>query len=119
MTKQVKIRIADIVGGTVWVSTDDAQKVHDCISAELEAGNDVILSFEGRETIITAFLNAAIGQLFSGKYLDGVVEGRVNFSDLSDDDEALIEHAVENAKRYFSNKAAYDSAWKEETDEDE
>ncbi len=119
MNKQVKIKIADIVGGNVWVSTLDAQKVYECISTELDAGNDVILSFEGRETTITAFLNAAIGQLFSGKYPDGVIEGRVSFSELSDDDEALIEHAVENAKRYFSNKAAYDSAWKEETDEDE
>lgn len=55
MNKQVKIKIADIVGGNVWVSTLDAQKVYECISTELDAGNDVILSFEGRRQLLQPF----------------------------------------------------------------
>lgn len=119
MADIVKLKIFDIVGGPVWVSTDDGQKVFEKITAAFKAGRSVELSFANRENLITAFLNAAIGQLYGGEYQEAFLKERLVFSDLSDDDQAMLDRAIENAKRYFANRQAYDQAWKEVVDEDE
>ena len=119
MTERITLKIFDIVGGPVWVSTDDGQKVFDKITAAFKAGRSVDLSFANRENLITAFLNAAIGQLYSGEYEEAFLNDHLAFSDITDDDRAMLERAIENAKRYFANRPAYDHAWEEVVDEDE
>lgn len=119
MADNVTLKIFDIVGGPVWVSTEDGQKVFDKITAAFKANRSVDLSFANRENLITAFLNAAIGQLYGGEYEESFLKEQLAFSNISDDDRAMLERAIENAKRYFANRPAYDQAWKEVVDEDE
>lgn len=119
MADRVTLKIFDIVGGPVWVSTEDGQKVFDKITAAFKAGRAVALSFAHRENLITAFLNAAIGQLYGGEYDEAFLNGHLEFVDISDDDRAMLERAIANAKRYFANRPAYDRAWEEVVDEDE
>jgi len=56
--------VFDIVGSPVCVSADDGQTVHDKIAPLLRDNRKVVVSFERVETLISAFLNAAIGQLY-------------------------------------------------------
>ena len=119
MADRVTLKIFDIVGGPVWVSTDDGQKVFDKIVAAFKANRVVELSFANRENLITAFLNAAIGQLYGGHYEEAFLQQHLTFSDISDDDRAMLGRAIENAKRYFANQQAYDQTWQEVIDEDE
>lgn len=119
MAESVKLRIFDIVGGPVWVSTDDGEKVFEKVTAAFAAGRPVELSFAGRENLITAFLNAAIGQLYGGDYEESFLTDNLTYSDISDDDRAMLERAVENARRYFANREGYDKAWGGVVDEDE
>jgi hypothetical protein len=119
MADRVTLRIFDIVGGPVWVSTEDGQKVYDKITEAFKADRSVVLSFAQRENLITAFLNAAIGQLHGGQYEEPFLNSHLEFADITDDDRAMLERAIENAKRYFANRPAYDQAWKEVVDEDE
>lgn len=119
MADRITLKIFDIVGGPIWVSTDDGQKVFDKIVAAFKAGRAVDLSFANRENMITAFLNAAIGQLYGGQYDEAFLKEHLAFRDISDDDRAMLERAVANAKRYFANRQAYDRAWHEVTDADE
>lgn len=115
----VKLKIFDIVGSPVWVSTEDGQKVFQEVAAALSAGDKVELSFANRENLITAFLNAAIGQLYGGTYEESFLKENLTFSDTAEDDRAMLERVVQNAKRYFANRQAYDQAWNEAVDEDE
>lgn len=119
MADRVTLKIFDIVGGPVWVSTEDGQKVYDKITAAFKANRSVALSFAHQENLITAFLNAAIGQLYGGQYDEPFLKSHLEFTDISDDDRAMLERAIENAKRYFANRPAYDRAWEEVVDEDE
>jgi ligand-binding sensor domain-containing protein len=119
MADRVTLKIFDIAGGPVWVSTEDGQKVFDKITAAFNASRSVDLSFANRENLITAFLNAAIGQLYSGEYDETFLKEHLAFSDITDDDRVMLERAIENAKRYFANRQAYDRAWEEVIDEDE
>lgn len=119
MADMVKLKIFDIVGSPVWVSTEDGQKVFEKITAAFKADRAVELSFANRENLITAFLNAAIGQLYGGTYEESFLKEHLVFSDISDDDRAMLDRAIQNAKRYFANRQAYDQAWEEVVDEDE
>lgn len=119
MAETVKIKIVDIVGSPVWVSSEDGQKVFDKIAAAFKAGRAVELSFANHENLITAFLNAAIGQLYGGEYDEAYLTENLVFTDISNDDLAMLERAIENAKRYFANRQSYDQAWNEVVDEDE
>jgi hypothetical protein len=67
--KEAKISIAKIVGGGICVAAEDGNRVHDAIRDEIEKGNRVAISFSGITRLTTAFLNAAIGQLY-GEYPD-------------------------------------------------
>lgn len=118
MTGKVVLKICDIVATPIWVSADDGQKVYERISAAFKSGCTVDLSFYGKENLITAFLNAAIGQLYNGEYTEDFLEGHLNFVDISESDRAMVERAINNAKRYFANRSTYDQAWKDEIDEE-
>jgi hypothetical protein len=115
----VKLKIADIVGSPVWVSTEDGQKVFQEITAALSANAVVELSFANRENLITAFLNAAIGQLYGGAYEESFLKEHLGYSDTTEDDRVMLERVIQNAKRYFANRQAYDRVWDEAVDEDE
>lgn len=118
MTNPVIVRIFDIVGGPLCVSADDGQRVHDKIVPLLRDGKKVVLSFEQVETLISAFLNAAIGQLY-GEFPEERIRELVSVRDMDDEDQEVLKRVVDNAKRYFTNKPVVDQAWKEEVGNDE
>ena len=60
----VTIQIARVIGGGICVAASDGNKVHDEILAAFKAGNRVALSFQNVSRMTTAFLNAAVGQLY-------------------------------------------------------
>jgi STAS-like domain of unknown function (DUF4325) len=109
--KEVTISIAQIVDGGICVSTDDGNKVHQVVYDEIKKGNRVKLSFSGVTRMTTAFLNAAIGQLY----------GEFNETDIRKhlappiDTEAWqlnrLKLVVDRAKAYFSNPRAVRDAF--------
>jgi hypothetical protein len=64
MPEEITVRLLDIVGSPLAVSADDGQLVHDKIAPLLRDDHRVALSFDGVGTVISAFLNAAVGQLY-------------------------------------------------------
>ena len=118
MSDTINVRVFDITGSQVCVSADDGQRVHDKIAPLLREGRKVMVSFEQVETLISAFLNAAIGQLY-GEFSEDRIHELLSVSNLDPDDLAVLKRVVENAKRYFANKPAVDRAWKEEVGNDE
>ncbi|MGI6356447.1 MAG: STAS-like domain-containing protein [Lentisphaeria bacterium] len=114
MPDRTQLKIYDIVGGPVWISTADGQKVYEKIVTAFKAKRSVDLSFSNRKNLITAFLNAAIGQLYNGDYEKEFLAENLAYTEITDEDRQMVERAIENAKRYFANKSQYDAAWKEE-----
>lgn len=100
------------------MASEDGQKVHDKIVPLIREGRKVALSFEGVDTVISAFLNAAVGQLY-GEFPEERIRELLSVRDISQDDISILKRVVENAKRYFANKPAYDAAWKEVIGDDE
>lgn len=119
MPDRISLKIYDIVGGPIWVSTEDGQRVYDKIVAVFKAGRAVELSFANRGSLITAFLNAAIGQLYNGEFSESFLRENLAAVDITDDDRTMLARTITNAQRYFANRPAADAAWKEEVGDEE
>ena len=118
MSEPITVQVFDIIGGPLCVSASDGQRLHDKIAPLLEAGTPVVLSFERVDILISAFLNAAIGQLY-GELSEERLDKLLSFRDLALDDREILTHVVDNAKAYFSRSEDFDRAWKDELGDEE
>lgn len=109
MDKQIIIIVFEVVGSGLCVSSDDGQKVHDQIAAALREGKKVKLSFLNVESLTSAFLNAAIGQLY-GEFPEENIKGTLSVADMEQDDLALLKRVVETAKDYFGDPERFKKA---------
>jgi hypothetical protein len=114
MRDEIVVRVYDVIGGPVCVSTADGQKVYDKIVQLLREEEQVSLSFDRVNVMIPAFLNAAIGQLY-GEFSESKIRELLAVRDVAQEDMALLKCVGVNAKKYFSNRTAFDQAWQDET----
>ncbi|MEE4197405.1 MAG: STAS-like domain-containing protein [Bacteroidales bacterium] len=107
MDKRLIVR--DIVGGDSAVSTDSGNLVFKQLEKELAHENAVVLDFNGIELMTTAFLNAAIGQLYSTRSSDQL-NRLLKLENVAADDRILFKKVVTRAKEYFSNKSHFEDS---------
>lgn len=118
MKNTIRVSVYDIVGSPLCVSAEDGQKVYEKIAPLLHASKKVALSFDKVETLISAFLNAAVGQLY-GKFTEEQVRALLAVEDMDQEDMSLLKRVVDNAKVYFKSPKEFDQAWKEEVGDEE
>jgi hypothetical protein len=106
MGDTVIIRVIDVIGSPMAVSSRDAQKVHDAILNEFRAGNKVALSFDGTRKAISAFLNVAVGQLYSS-LPEGKVDDDLSFEDVPETLQVRIDEVKYHAKRRLQEPEVY------------
>lgn len=76
-----------------------------------------MLSFHNITTLTSAFLNAAIGQLY-GTFSEEEIRSLLNVRDMQQDDIALLKRVVETAKQYFKDPQRFDQALRETLEDD-
>lgn len=118
MTQEIVVRVFDVVGGPLCVASDDGNLVHDKIAPLLREGKKVALSFAQVDTVISAFLNAAIGQLY-GEFKEDEIRERLSVRDIAPEDLVLLKRVVENAKAYFKDPNRFAQAVREITGDEE
>ncbi len=109
MQKEMVISIFEIVGSPLCVASNDGQKVYERLAAALKDGRSVSLSFHNISTLTSAFLNAAIGQLYGG-FSEDQIRSLLKVQDMQPDDIALLKRVVETAKQYFNDPQKFDQA---------
>ena len=117
MNNNMTLSIFEIVGSPLCVASSDGQKVHDRLAAALKEGRSVTLSFHNITTLTSAFLNAAIGQLY-GAFSEEQIRSLLNVHDMQADDLALLKRVVETAKLYFRDPQRFDQAVQETLGDD-
>lgn len=113
--KRNRIKVSDLIGSRLCISSEDGERVFEKIKDLISNDENVVVSFENVDMLISLFLNVAIGQLY-GALSENLIRERLEVEGLCDDDKELLKRVVENAKRYYSNKSSYDEAWLEEED---
>lgn len=101
--------VAELIGNDTAVSTDDGDAVFQTIKMAFESGAQVELDFEKIHLLTTAFLNAAIGQLYSS-YDGNYLNQNLKLSNVADEDKILFAKVVERAKEYFSDKRGFEDS---------
>lgn len=113
------IPISRIVGGGICVSATDGHKVYEQVRREVLARNTVVLSFSGVSRMTTAFLNAAVGQLY-GEFGEDVVRKQLAPPrDYEPWHLARLKLVVDRAKVYFTSKERVERAFEENTGEEQ
>lgn len=109
MQKNMTLSIFTVVGSPLCVASGDGQKVYERLAAALKEGRSVILSFHNISTLTSAFLNAAVGQLY-GEFSEEQIRALLKVQDMQPDDLALLKRVVETAKLYFRDPQKFDQA---------
>ena len=112
MPEEIQISMFETVGSPLCVASDDGQKVYDRLAAALKADRSVALSFHNVTALTSAFLNAAIGQLY-GTFSEGQIRSQLNVEDVEPDDLALLKRVVDTAKLYFKDPERFNQVVQE------
>lgn len=113
MQKELTISIFEVAGSPLCVASGDGQKVYERVAAALKEGRNVTLSFHNISTLTSAFLNAAIGQLY-GEFSEQQIRTLLKVQDIQQDDLALLKRVVETAKEYFRDPQKFAQAVRDE-----
>ena len=112
MPESIKVSVFGIVGSPLCVASSDGQEVYERLNAAFEANRKVTLSFHNVTALTSAFLNAAIGQLY-GTFSEDKIQASLEMENMEKDDEDLLERVVENAKQYFKDPERFNQAIRE------
>ena len=77
----------------------------------------MILDFSSLKIITTAFLNSAIGQLYS-LFSSEKLKESLSIENITDSDMLLLKKVTDRAKEYFANKEKMDSIIKSALDDE-
>lgn len=99
--RTIRVKLVRVVDGGICVAASDGQRVHEEIYEIIRNGDRVELSFEGVSRITTAFLNAAVGQLY-GEFSE--TQLRQHLAPPIDADDwhlSRLKLVIDRAKEYF------------------
>ncbi len=113
----LKVSVFEVVGNRLCVASDDGQKVYEQVASALRQDRQVELSFLNVDSLTSAFLNAAIGQLYSGEFTEEQIRAQLKVVDMEQDDLALLKRVVDTAKVYFKNPERFQEIVRDATGE--
>jgi len=90
----MKIDVKEIIKKPIAVSTDDAKKVKKEIMKAIDTKDEIEVSFENIDMLISHFLNVSIGELYA-EYKNKWVElDNIKYIGINDDDLKLLNQRV-------------------------
>jgi hypothetical protein len=105
-----KINAFDVSGCKFCVSSEDGQILYEIIKEALLNGKNVSISFQNVDDISSAFLDAAIGQLYRGQFSEEELKEKITIVDLSKEDIFLLKRVILRSRYYCSDSKRLDAA---------
>ncbi len=99
---KIILSIYSITGDPFCVSAEDGEKVFKQIKKGINEEKNIELSFLNIEMLTSAFLNTAVGKLYS-EYDEEKIRASLSLSDISDADKLLLKRVVDTAKAYYKD----------------
>ena len=118
MNEPITLYLYEIVGSNLCVASEDGQKVFEQIATALRDKQKVRLSFLNVESLTSAFLNAAVGQLY-GIFPEGQLSASLSAADIEPDDLVLLKRVIATAKQYFNSPKVIEAARQEVLGDDD
>lgn len=106
------LKVRDFTILDIAVSSDEGDKINAAITDAFEKNVDIlILDFDEIKVLNTAFLNAAIGQLYA-VYNSEFLNKHLKIINIKENDLVYLKKAISTAKEYFSNPDLFDESAK-------
>lgn len=104
--------INNLINSSFAVKTEDGDLIFKKISEEFKQKNKVNLDFQDINLMTTAFLNAAIGQLYSDEklYSSVFLNEYLRLKNVANEDLPLFKLVIERAKEYFKEKENFSNS---------
>jgi hypothetical protein len=103
------IKVSEVINRDSAVSSDDGENVYTNILDAFKEGNIVELDFSDITLMTTAFLNSAIGQLYS-KFTSEELNTSLKLKNVAQEDGILFKKVVDRAKQYQANKKGFEDS---------
>lgn len=103
------LKIYEEINNSLAVSSDDGDKLYQKIDSFIREGLVVELDFSGIDVMTSAFLNAAIGQLYN-TYTSEQLNSQLKIVKVVNEDIPLIKKVIERAKEYFADKRGFEDS---------
>jgi len=109
MSEMTNIVVKDVISRATAVSSDDGDVVYNNILAELTKKRTISLDFDGITLMTTAFLNSAIGQLYS-RYTSDELNETLKLKNVAEEDRVMFKKVIDRAKQYQANKKGFEDS---------
>lgn len=103
--KTINLQVLNIIGDEFAMEAHDGERVHRLIAKAFHDDKQVCLSFQNIEMLTTAFLNAAVGQLYKD-FSEAFIKENLLVSNISESGKVALKRVVETAKLYYSDPEA-------------
>lgn len=104
------LKVRDFTVLDIAVSSDEGDKINAAIVDAFKNNVDILnLDFEEIKVLNTAFLNAAIGQLYA-IYDSDFLNKHLKITNIKENDLLYLKKAISTAKEYFSNPDLFDES---------
>lgn len=109
MIEIINIKVKEVINRVTAVSSDDGDVVFKNIIAALAEKHNVALDFDEITLMTTAFLNSAIGQLYS-RYTSEELNETLKLKNVAEEDRILFKKVIERAKKYQADKKGFEDS---------
>lgn len=110
--KQISLDVREILGTAEALTREQGEIVFDKICPILDSHTGVKLDFSNVESILSRFLNVAVGKLYS-KYSSETLNTLLEITGISDDQLEVFQIVIANAKSYYKDSSAFNKAVKD------
>jgi hypothetical protein len=101
-SKQINIDVASVIGGTYGVTAEAGQKVYELIKKAFAENRQVAVSFLNIEMLTTAFLNAAIGQLYKD-FSEETIKKNLHVENIYGSGQTILQHVTDMANLCYKD----------------
>ena len=112
---KVTINVKEKIESPSALTREQGKIIYDEIISNINSGNSICLDFSDIESLITPFLNVAIGKLYE-KYSSEELNKFIEFANIPSGKAASFNLVINNAKRYYSSKNNFEKIVKDAID---
>lgn len=114
--KEKIFNISELIQSPSALTTEQGEIIYNLMTPSLQHGVRVVLDFKDIESIITPFLNAAIGKLYED-YSSEQLQTLLQIKNIPLGTSSKFQIVINNAKQYYANKDKFNEAVQEVIDE--
>lgn len=100
------VDIATEIQSPSALTQEQGEIIYRLICSSINQEQEIVLNFENVESMISPFLNTAIGKLY-GIYSSDVINSYLRLLNFPDTKKSTLKIVTENAKKYYANREAY------------